>query len=777
MSKAFLSHSSHDKTLINKIAEKLGRNNCHYDTLTFEAGKKSIDEIFKGLENTDIFVLFISEYSLESDWVKKEISKAHSLSDKKIIERIFPLIIDESIKHNDSRIPDWIKKPYNLKFFDNEVLILKKIKQFLREYNLKKYSHLKEMEELFVGRHEIIQDFERKIITIDNIKPSCIIVSSFFEGIGRRTFLKNGLLRTGMIDKWYDPIPIVINEKESLEDFIYKLNFVDEVPEIFKKDFSKEELKDKIELAKNTLYKFIERGELLFIIDNGSIVLPNNNIVEWFKEIIKDSRFQNQLSICIISKFKPYYPNLRKMGNIIGFQVDELSVPDSQILFLQYLRVLKNILSPNDTRFFMNYLKGIPTQIIYTANLINSVGSLEAKNYVGDIEEFDELRALSILDFLETDELSKQILIALSRFDIISYDLVYKIFGENEDVNKAIQKLYDLSLFYSVSSTHQYLKLNSSISDYINRSRIKLNSRYNEKIKDFVIESLKKPLELNEHSDYSEFLLTLQSMVLNNQKIPSKFLIPSFILKSIIIEYNQRNFESVITLSEKLLENENKFDYQIIRETKIWLCLAYCRTQNSKFFELINFFRDSPSELSLIDYNFLLGFYYRNSDDIDRAEDYYLDVLKIDENHSRTKRELVNVYLRQGEYGKAIKWARDNYLRFRTNILHIQAYFTCLIKKTNVSINDKDIILELLESAKKSRDAKASNIYKEMKAEYDYYVDSDYFKAISSLKEILKLNPKNFFAFKALLEIYLRSGMNKEKDLLVAEFKHFNQDD
>ncbi len=40
MSKAFLSHSSKDKPLVEKIARQLGRNNCHYDNLTFEAGHR-----------------------------------------------------------------------------------------------------------------------------------------------------------------------------------------------------------------------------------------------------------------------------------------------------------------------------------------------------------------------------------------------------------------------------------------------------------------------------------------------------------------------------------------------------------------------------------------------------------------------------------------------------------------------------------------------------------------------------------------------------------------
>ncbi len=769
MAKAFLSHSSKNKDLVEKIATQLGRNNCHYDKFTFEAGNLTLDEIFKSLEDTDVFVLFISKPALESEWINKEITQAKILSTDKRIDRIFPIIIDRLIDHSDNRIPEWIRKPYNIRYFDNEVIILKKIKQLLRETNFKQYAHLREINDLFVGRNDIMQEFERKLININNSKPTCIIASSFFEGMGRRTFLRNGLIKTRIIDKWYEPVPISIGAKESIEDFLYKLNFVEISPEIFQKNFATEELQEKIKLGRQYIKKFAETGEILFIVDEGSIVLPNHSLVGWFKEIISAPELQNQVCICLISKFKPYGPNIKKLGNVLNFQINELSKEDTQTFFIQYLNIINQKLTPEETKFFLQYLKGIPGQIIYAANLIDSVGVRNSKSFVNDIEEFDELRSLSILEFLKDDLLCRQILMALSKFEIISFDLVYKIFGESEEVYKAIQRLFDLTLFFPVSSTHDYLKLNTSISDHINRSKLELDRTINDRIKEIAKEAIQKPLELNEGSDYSEFLFTLEAMIRENITIPSKYLIPSFILKSIIKEYNDRQYKTVIQLCSKLLENESKFDLQIIRETRIWLCLAYCRKQNETFFELIKYFNNQDDE-SQIDYHFLLGFYYRNGDKMEEAESHFLDVLKIDEHHSRTKRELVNVYLRKGEYMKALGWAKDNYNRFKTNILHIQAYFTCLIKKIDKTEFDLEKIRELLQNASKSLDKKANDVIKEMQAEFDFYIEGNAQKAITTLTESLRMNPHNYFAFRSLLEIFIRKKMTFEMEDLVAKY-------
>lgn len=774
MAKAFLSHSSSDKFLVERIATQLGRNNCHLDKLTFEAGEETLEEIFNALDDTDVFVLFISDKALDSKWIKKEIRQAKKNLDKNIIDRVFPLIIDKKITHADERIPNWLKKPYNIKLFDNEVIILKKIRQFLRESNFKQHSHLKEINDLFVGRHEIIQDFERKLINIDNSKPTCIIVSSFFEGIGRRTFLKNGLIKTGLIDKWYEPVLIPINSKESIEDFMYKLNFIQHTPDIFTHDFSKEDMSSKIELAKKYIKNFVDNGEIIFLIDDGGIVLPNHEFVDWFKEIINDPYFQNQLSICIISRFKPNGLMVKKLGNVLKFQIHELSFPDTQILFIQYLKIIGKQLLTEDIKYFINYLNGIPGQVIYAANLIDAMGVYEAKKYVNDILEFDELRAVSVIDFLKSNELCIQILIAFSKIEIISFDLVYKIFGETDDVYKAIQQIFDLSLIYPISSTQDYLKLNSSVSEYITRSRLDLGKKYNDRLKFIAKDAISKPIELDEYSDYSEFLFTLQEMIRSGMTIPSKYMIPSFVLKSMIKEYYDKHYKTVIEIAKKLLENEARFDYQILRETRYWLCLAYCRKSDERFFDEIKYFKDDPSE-NKKDYYFLLGFYFRNTDKMDDAEKYFLEVLKLEEHHSKTKRELVNVYLRKGEYMKALNWAKYNYNRYKTNILHIQAYFTCLIKKHNLNDEDFETLEDLLDSAKRSLDLKATDIHREMQAEYEYYVEGKVSKAIEIFKESLILNSSKHYAFRALLEIYKRQSMIDDIERLIEDYPDLKQ--
>ena len=136
MDKIFLSHSSKNKDYVRPIFEYFGGDRCVFDEMTFEIGMQTLKEIFKGIDDTDIFVFFISNDSLESDWVKEEIYHAQENlnNDNKKLSQIFPIIIDDSITYVDKRIPDFLKSgfgAYNLRHIQNYKVACKKIEDQL----------------------------------------------------------------------------------------------------------------------------------------------------------------------------------------------------------------------------------------------------------------------------------------------------------------------------------------------------------------------------------------------------------------------------------------------------------------------------------------------------------------------------------------------------------------------------------------------------------------------------------------------------------------------
>ena len=320
-------------------------------------------------------------------------------------------------------------------------------------------------------------------------------------------------------------------------------------------------------------------------------------------------------------------------------------------------------------------------------------------------------------------------------------------------------------------SGFEYFKLNTAIADYINRSRLELNAKYRQKFNKIAKESLKVDLEEEIHHDYSDFLFSLKNMIKNGINIPKRFFYPSLILKSISAEYYSRKYSSVQKLCKKLLENTSKFDEAIIRETRYWLCLALARTGNESFFDEVRHFNGYNNKNK--DYNFLMGFYFRNNNDPQRAEEFYNKVLRYDSDHSKTKRELVNVYLISGQYPKALDLSKENYQKYKTNVFHIHAYFSCLVRKGNIKQDEKETLEFLMYSVKKNLHKKSGDILETMKGDFEFYIQNNLEGAISILELALKTSTNKYYAYKSLKEIFQKRDMKEA--IVKLESKYSNE--
>lgn len=772
MAKAFLSHSSKDKDLVRKVATQLGNKNCVLDEISFDPGRKTLEQIFSELDSSDVFVLFISSDSLDSTWVKKEIRRSKENLNTDYLDRIIPIIIDVNVKYSDERIPKWISKPYNLKYINNEVIILKKIRQALKEVNFKKTKFNQDIENNFVGRNSEMQKFEDDINNLDSWMPTYIIAYNYFEGIGRRTFLKNALRKYKLTEYLETPTSITVDAKESIENFIYKLNTISKNSEILDYDFSTLELEEKIQIAVNLVKQFMEFKEIIYVIDDGGIILPNGSIVNWFTSLVNNDIFDNNLVICLISRFRPNEVKLKREKKSLVYRIPELSQTETKNLFLRLLRIygLENI-NREDKEYFIDHLKGIPSQIIYAVNLIE-ISAFEAKRNISEIAQFSDSFSSTILNHLKNSPVAYQLVVFMASNEIFSMELINKVFGDNDDTSIALQKLYDLSLFNFVFGGYEYLKLNPTLSDYINRSKIKLDSKYDNQLTQISKQLLSEELDDIIVEDYSQFLLTLQKMLETEAKIPKKYFIPSLIIKNIIKEYDKGNYDYVIRICLELLEQTN-YDDQIIWETNYRLTQAYARTRNEKFFDYVQFFNNDVNKL---DYYFLLGFFHRHKGNKSRAIENYLKALEYYPEHSRTKRELVNLYLSTGNYGDALNLAKENYEKRRTNIYHTHSYFICLLRsKKKPTPSVVDTLNELMETVKVSSDIKSDDMFQCMKGEYLYYIEGDFEQANEILLEAMKLNKNKSYPKKSLLAIYKDKGLESAFDELQSSIE--NDDD
>ncbi len=335
MNKVFLSHSSKQKPFVSAIAKKLGKNNIIYDEYTFEAAEITLDEIYKGIDQTGIFVFFISKESLESEWVKKEILKAEEYLKNGKLKKFLPVIIDPEINYKNDNIPNWIKENYNLKYFSKSSKVYDLIKQALIIVNWELYPKKKELDQLFIGRTNQIKEFEQRIFDYSLDTPSNIFVCGL-SSIGRRKFLKHSMTNSNIIKSNYEFPSIILDNRNSIEDFIYKvfgLGYSEKNSEEIE-NLSTKNIDEKVDIAFDLIVELQKNKDILLIIDNYSIVNSTGQISDWYNLLIEKMKDINNVCVCVIASAKIKAYIIRKNNNtIFSINIPELEPYERLVIF------------------------------------------------------------------------------------------------------------------------------------------------------------------------------------------------------------------------------------------------------------------------------------------------------------------------------------------------------------------------------------------------------------------------------------------------------------
>jgi len=131
----FLSHSSKDKPIVERIYTDLKRENIGvwFDKWEIVVGDSIIEKIEQGLKHKDYLVIVLSTNSVESEWVKKELSAAlmEEIEEKSVV--VLPIVIEDCEKPlllKDKRHADFRE---NYQKGLNELIIAIKAHQERRE--------------------------------------------------------------------------------------------------------------------------------------------------------------------------------------------------------------------------------------------------------------------------------------------------------------------------------------------------------------------------------------------------------------------------------------------------------------------------------------------------------------------------------------------------------------------------------------------------------------------------------------------------------------------
>lgn len=750
MTKAFLSHSSLDKKgFVDPIAKKLGARKVLYDRMSFDEGEETLQEILKNLDKTDILVLFISNNSLNSDWVKREITETRFRLNEGEIKKLFPIIIDKNVLYTDPRIPEWIRSQYNLQPLIRINVIANRINSKLIEINHEKHPKQKELQNLFVGRNKEIEVLEERLDDFEKKSPTALVVSGL-NNVGRRSFLFNGLKKINIIDSPIPPSSIILDSNISIEDFILKINDLGLIDnDENTKNLSNKTVEEKIEIIHNFMDEAIKHKQIIFLLDDGAIVKSNRTMAKWFSDTITSYGNTEQPLFCIASKFQCSH-RINFEEKFFWMNVRELNVKERRRLFKKILDIYKIDLSERDFNDFCSNLHGYPYQARFAVELIDGNALRdEMADIMVKVAEYSSNKVQIILQKYDDNEKVQNLLRLLAQFEIVSKEYLIRITGDETDID-IVNQLYYENIVDLVGNNSEIIKLSDIVKDYIKRNRLEVSDIFNENIKKIVSEDIKN--ESYKDMDSSDLIFTMKEGLKSkaDYKIKEEYLIPSHYIRCMKdLYYTRGSLDRVIELADIILEKSDYIVPEVIRDVRYFLCLALAKRKDARLL----------SEVQLIkgaEHDFLLGFYYRHLGRYKDALEKFQSLPVNKPISQRANREIVQVLVQIEEYDRALALARTNYEGNINNQFHLQAYISCLI-------NSEDAISNQLEIESKIQhlfninSSQSKEMAETARALFNMKIKNDPIKAFEIIDDCIATYPDNYYPLLGKADIAILS--------------------
>lgn len=751
----FLSHSSLDKDYVRKVRSELlksiNRDQIIFDEDTFKIGNKSRKEIELNLRKTKLFVVFLSKNSLTSDWVKKELKLAKKYLKDGIIKCVLPIIIDKDIKYGDSIIPKWLEE-YNLNNIGKYKIASSCIISKMIDISFNNDANRRN--NIFVGRNELVGNFEKRFDDLNRITPKCVITSGL-TSIGRRSFIKHCLKKIGIIDNDAEILEIFLTSTQSIEDFINELweLYGDDENDLI--GLMNKGMDEKVKIAVKLSEKLIINNKKLIVIDNNCIIDYDGIISDWMFNIIENLNHKNSCNIFIVSNYRLKRKNYINNDSIFHIEVPELSIWERKSLLKRYIELTKIPIEDDIFQSIADVLSGYPEQVFYAVKLYQEVGKKELVNNMNLILEFSEQKAKILIKSIETDEQKIQFLRLLSEFTQIDLNTLFDIVG-NEDIYKnMLQEFINNYICEYFGSNKEYIRVTDIVRDYIKRRQVgfineKFEAKINENIKKF-IESESKSEYINKELYYYLKRILSDKTIKPSQNKFENFIIPSMYLSIIKEKYEiEKDYNNVIAISENILDRRYSMDERIIDEVRFFRCLSLAKLKSGKVLEEVNEIKKP------VEKHFIKGFYYRQVENNLLALQELKECLRVKPDHSRAKRELVQVYINSQEFSKALKLAKSNYEKYRDNPYHIQSYFMCIIKSDKNSENKKilGMLIEDLESSIKTDKTKEMLLL--CKAQFEAIFNDNKDKAYELINEAIYEFKNSIYVYIQKFEICLK---------------------
>ncbi|MCD9117653.1 toll/interleukin-1 receptor domain-containing protein [Pseudomonas bijieensis] len=734
--KFFLSHSSSDKNVVEKVYEQLGAALCHYDVATFDNTSFLPEQIYEALNESTHFILFASQKALSSDWVKGELRTAFSLWMKAKIRSAMVFLINDGER---SEIPSWLQDYVIIEHPSAHHISCRILSAFDdwesqigNEPPFYRYAEAMQLE---------------KSVSVEPSKSPTTLMLCGADGYGRKQ-LANELFKRRFSGLARRKLSFSIEDHDSEVNFyrhVLGITSLFTPTELSQKtkDFLNLHTKERYEIIVEHIIEATRAGQAIYV-DVGSAGLDDSGkITSWLEGIVLELPRATYPRLVLISARRPIFLPSQTAAAICLQKIEPLPREESELLFSWWLNKLNISNTQEIIEHFIDLVDGRPKSIELAARTLATVDPSQLNKQKPNIAKDIQAQAATLLKAFENNRIANMALAITAYSGYISeVDLIESLKTITdvtpEDITDSLNLLisYGFILQDSISiKLPGYLRriaadlLNSStysedlkpaISYLINaNNNIDPNEKTNvSTIEDFCIARLRK----GQHS-----IIGLDSLIL-----------PSQCLRLAKEYYNNQDYETSYTLCETAYRGRLALTDESALEVLRYKGLSAARlNKQTELTEVLNSFSNHKNSIKAKRLHaFIKGFNLRLSGSFDEAlAELNTAYSSKGEGDIHILRELSFLHCYAGDLTTAERLIKKAHQPTDNNSYIIQMYIRILLAKGKGHVlYEEPFILELigkLDTSQRRGTASASSM---MRAELHYAIGN-----ISAAKGIAEL--------------------------------------
>ncbi|WP_207282708.1 toll/interleukin-1 receptor domain-containing protein [Pseudomonas sp. FW300-N2F2] len=758
MQKAFLSHNGYDKDFVDEVFDRLGTLNAVYDKKTFNKNCDLSQQIREGLEDSDVYVLFLSEASINSGWVSSELDIAGELKTKWQLRKFLIFQLDGT---DWSNLPKWANR-YVVSCPPSPEIVALRIKDELRKET--------EVRTQAYGRDNDLRKIHDFLLE-QNTAPSFIAFTGP-EGIGRKT-LANSLFHDFYKGIAESKISITLGVHDDdltlyKRLLAYSANWRARDFQVAVQEFSQLVGYERSQAIANLIVKVTVGFNQVLILDvGGNAFGPDHKLLNWFSVLL------NMLE----PDAYPYVVVLLNGGKMpthwesgLVYAVQPLSEQDSRYLFKMLLHKNGIIIPDKSEREFLE------NSIIGHAGLISTVVNYlrrnpayrPSKTHAAVMQIVRAEVEKMLVDFTSHHPNVTKVVDLIGEASILSYPEIMKLQEVWPDFVESVDMLIDVG-FMMEDNGNYYLAayLQRYAQNFQERSWGGLAQARN------ILFSSVEGVDEDSYVPIELLDARIVEYLTSDTPVPgylTNLIMPTQQLKAAKRHYDSRNYPSALLLAKEAYSQKHKLSVGGYTEAWRLVGLSGCRVADANASTMFQAeYKEIPkSDRREATYFFVMGFSERLKGNLRAALPHFEKITTLDVKDGHASRELAYIYAFEGRYELATKYIEKakQTIRLSPYIIDVEAYIYLeryRNKKDASLIHEIDECLGRLEDADEREARHFAPVRKSMR---DILVDDRYetLRSVFNTRSQLSVHPKV-----SLLELLSIKGKKDQYDTLLSE--------